>query len=228
MFKKLTILLAILAIAAPAFALVVSKDGQTLPQNSTPVDQPLSSRADVEFSTGGAMNTPATLSGNAAGWAYYFAHVYTNNSGFDLNLLELGFPTNENSADPIVMPVEWTISLNNSDVYSVINPYTFAWDGLGEFTPVGIIDTAPPTDYSIVDISADGLVLLDGQSMVWGYENAGLGGMIDFNGEVTYGWYVDFWDVDDSYGRTALQQFTADYADTPTEDSSFSSVKSLY
>ena len=64
--------------------------------------------------------------------------------------------------------------------------------------------------------------------MVWGYENAGLCGQTSFNGVVTIGWYIDAWDPDDSYGRTGLLQFTADYLTTAADDASLSQVKSLY
>ncbi len=229
MLRKLVVALAVLAIAAPAFAFVASKDGSVvIIPNSSPVDQPLGDRADVEYNTGGAMFTPATTAGNASGWAYYTMNVYTNGAAQDIEFLELGFPTNENSADPIVMPVEWNIDLNNNDVYSVADPYTHAWDGVGTFTPTGVIDTSPPTVYSVVDVSAANLVLPAGASMVWGYENAGLCGQITFNGVETIGWYVSFWDSDEPYGRTGLQQFTADYLTTATEEATLSQVKSLY
>jgi hypothetical protein len=167
MLRKLVVALAVLAIAAPAFALVASKDGSmvTTP-NGSPVDQPLGDRADVEFNTGGAMFTAATTNGSASGWAYYTVHVYTNTAAQDLAFLELGFPTNEYSADPIVMPVEWNIDLNNGDYMTVINPYTHAWDGVGTFYPTGVVDTSPPTVYSVIDIAANNLVLPAGAAMV--------------------------------------------------------------
>jgi hypothetical protein len=229
MLRKLVVALAVLAIAAPAFAFVASKDGSmvTTP-NSSPVDQPLGDRADVEFNTGGAMGTPATTAGSASGWAYYTMNVYTNGAAQDIKFLELGFPTNAYSTDPIALPVEWNIDLNNNDVYSVVNPYSHAWDGVGTFTPTGVIDTSPPTVYSLIDISANNIVLPAGASMVWGYENAGLCGQIAYNGVETIGWYVSYWDSDVSYSRTGLQQFKADYLTTATDDATMSQVKSLY
>ncbi len=229
MLKKLFVAFAILALAAPAFALVVSRDGSVeIPSNSTPMDQPLGDRADVEYNTGGAMFTAATTAGNASGWSYYTMHVYTNTGADGLSLLELGFPTNENSADPIAMPVEWNIDLGNGNIYSIVNPYTHAWDGVGTFYPAGLPDTSPPSVYSIIDISGEGLVLPMGQSMCWGYENAGLCGQISYNGVETIGWYVSFWDSDAPYARTGLQQFKGDYGIIANEESSLSQVKSLY
>jgi len=82
--------------------------------------------------------------------------------------------------------------------------------------------------YSIIDISGEGLILPAGQSMVWGYENAGLCGQISYNGVETIGWYVSYWDSDVNYGRTGLQQFTADYLTTATDEATLSQVKSVY
>ena len=229
MLRKLVVALAVLAIAVPAFAFVASKDGSmVIIPNGSPVDQPLGDRADVEFNTGGAMFTPATTAGSASGWAYYTMHVYTNTAAQDIKLLDVGFPTNQLSTEPIAMPVEWNVDLNNNDVYSIVNPYTHAWDGVGTFTPTGVIDTSPPTVYTVVDIAAENLVLPAGATMVWGYENAGLCGQISSNGVETIGWYVNLWDSDLPYGRTGLQQFSADYLTTATEEASLSQVKSLY
>lgn len=229
MLKKLVVALAVLALAAPAFALVASKDGAVVTTpNGSPVEQPLGDRADVEYNTGGAMFTPATANGTASGWCYYAVSVYTNTAAQDLELLELGFPTNEYSTDPIVMPVEWNIDLNNSDIYSIVDPYTHTWDGVGTFYPTGVIDTSPPTVYSVIDIDANDLVLPAGAAMVFGYENAGLCGQISYNGVETIGWYVSYWDSDVAYGRTALMQFTGDYLTTATEAATLSQVKSLY
>jgi len=229
MLRKLVVALAVLAIAAPAFALVASKDGSVVTTpNSNPIDQPLGDRADVEYNTGGAMFTPSTLNGSASGWAYYTMAVYTNAAAQDIEFLELGFPTNEYSSDPIAMPVEWNIDLNNNSVLSIVNPYSHAWDGVGTFYPTGAADTSPPDTYTVVDISANNLVLPAGVAMVWGYENAGLCGQIDYNGVETVGWYVSYWDSDAPYGRTGLQQFTADYLTTAAEEATVSQVKSLY
>jgi hypothetical protein len=99
---------------------------------------------------------------------------------------------------------------------------------VGTFYPAGLPDTSPPTVYSVIDISGEGLVLPIGQSMCWGYENAGLCGQISYNGVETVGWYVNYWDSDAPYGRTGLQQFKGDYGIIANEESSLSQVKSLY
>ncbi|MCB1161464.1 MAG: hypothetical protein R3C71_10910 [Candidatus Krumholzibacteriia bacterium] len=229
MLRKLVVALVVLAMAAPAFALVASKDGLVITtQNNNPVNQPLGDRDDVEFNTGGSMFFPPDTNGSASGWYYYVEHVYTNNGADALMLNSLGFPTNYYSQDPIDLPVDWTIDLDNNSVYSITNPYTWAWDGLGQFTPTGADDTSPPDTYTVIDITGAGLMLAAGQSMVWGYENAGLAGQTGVTGQETIGWYVDFWDSDIAYSRTALMQFTGDYATTAAEESSLSQVKSLY
>ena len=228
MLKKLFVALTILALAAPAFAFVASKDGSVvITPNGTPVDQPLGDRTDVMYNTGGAMNTPATTAGSASGWAYYTLHIWSNTTGEPQTLVELGFPTNQLSTEPIAMPVEWNVDLNQTSVYNVTNPYSWGWDGVGTFYPAGAPDTSPPTVYSIIDISGEGLVLPAGQSMAWGYENAGLCGQISYNGVETIGWYVSYWDSDVGYGRTGLQQFKS-LGSVATEENSLSQVKSLY
>ncbi|MBM4118028.1 hypothetical protein FJ251_09885 [bacterium] len=228
MLKKLFVAVAVLALAAPAFALVASKDGSvvTIP-NGTPVDQPMGDRTDVMYNTGGAWDTVCTSNGSASGWSYYQMNVWTNTTGEPQTLVELGFPTNEYSSDPIAMPVEWNVDLNQTSIYNIINPYSHAWDGVGTFYPAGAPDTSPPTVYSIIDCSGAGLVLPDTQSMVWGYENAGLCGQISYNGVETIGWYVSYWDSDVPYGRTGVQRFKS-VGFTAAEESSLSQVKSLY
>jgi len=228
MLKKLFVAFAILALAAPAFALVASKDGSmvTTP-NGSPVDQPIGDRALVEYNTGGAWATASTTNGSASGWCYYIMHVWTNTTGQPVQLIELGFPTNQYSTEPIAMPVEWNVDLNQTSIYNITDPYSWGWDGVGTFYPTGVIDTSPPTVYSDINVTGSALILSAGQSMVWGYENAGLCGQINYNGVETVGWYVSYWDSDVGYGRTAVQRFKAD-PPVATEENSLSQVKSLY
>ena len=225
MLKKLLVVLAILALAAPAFALVASKDGTVITDPTTPNDA-TSARSAFEFNTGGAWDFPPTTNGSASGWSYYIIPVFTNETGGDLMLSELGFPTNEYTADPIPVPVEWNIYFG-SNYMDITDPYTFAWTYMGTFMPLGAIDTSPPDTYTPVDVTGEGIVLPDGATMVWGYENAGLCGQTDFNGVVTIGWYVSYWDPDDTYGRTGLMQFGAG-AGTAAMDASMGAVKALY
>jgi hypothetical protein len=226
MLRKLLVMAAVLALAVPAFA-SVTRDHLN-PVDPTGDVQTIIDREDVEFNTCGAMDFAPTGGGAPSGWAYWSVHVYTNNTGFDLCLTEIGAPTCQYSGEPIAMPVDATIALNNNNVFSIADPYTYAWDGLVTFTPLEATDTLPPTVYTPVDFTGESLVLPNGQSMVWGYENAGYMGLAAYSGQVTYGLYLGAWDADSNYGYTAPYQFKGNFCTTATEDASFGAVKSLY
>jgi hypothetical protein len=90
------------------------------PANISPPEQPKTDNL-LEFNTGGEMFMPATLSGNASGWAYYFLHEYHFDEWWfpQIRIRELGFPTNTYTADPIAMPVEWVRPLRQDDAHAV-------------------------------------------------------------------------------------------------------------
>ncbi len=228
MLKKLLVAAAILALAAPVFALGTSKDGIVTSEHATnPVEQS-GVRADVEFNTGGAMNLVPDALGSATGWAYFSAHNYTNGGAAALGLIDMAFPTCENSTDPIALPVLWFVHASTGDIVADIgDPYMATFDHSGTFYPTNAMDSlAGDLVYDAVD--ASGYSLAVGASMWWGYENAGLQGMTSYVVEQTFGYWVSFWDDDTAYGRTALMQFTGDYGTTATEAATMSQVKSLY
>lgn len=229
MLKKLLVAAAILALAAPVFA-VTSKDGLVQSSNDINPVESSSVRADVEFNTGGVMNLVPDALGSATGWAYFSAHMYTNGGGMALNLLELAFPTCENSTDPIALPVLWFVTAATGDItVDIGDPYTATYDFSGTFYPTNLIDSlAGDLVYDAVDVTGEAITLADAASMWWGYENAGLQGMTSFVAEQTWGYWVSFWDDDSFYGRTALMQFMGDYGTTATDASTISQVKSLY
>ena len=223
MLKKLLVVLAVLALAAPAFAATVSKDGLAT-MDITVSGNDTSGRYALEFSTGGAWDYIGPLGGNASGWCYYQLHEYTNETGGDLLIAEYGYPTAENSGDPIPLPVEWVVALTAS-VFDIADPYTYAWNFSGDFMPTAPIDD--PTVFSVIDVTGEGIVLPAGGTMVWGCENAGIINQDYFNGVVTYGWYSGIWESDEPWGRTGIQQFGAG-AGTAALDASMGSVKALY
>jgi hypothetical protein len=216
--------------------------GRTAPANVvnraevTPVPPPdlLQSEAtpfpNLYFNTGGAAFTPPTIGGSASGWAYYVVHEYHCSDDHNWYVFTFDFPTNEYSTDPIAIPVEWVADCNVGSIEAILSPYSHDWQWRGTFYPAGAPDTSPPDTYTRVWPLDSGAVIYFGPqhpTMVWGYENAGLCGMISYNGVETVGWYVNYWDSDAPYGRTALLQFIADYS-TPTESRSMSAIKSLY
>lgn len=172
--------------------------------------------ADVEFNTGGEMFMPPEYSGSYTGWAELVRHFYVNETGVDLRIRSVGFPTNFFAADPVPLPVDYQLAVVG------------AWAAAGEFYPAGAADTNPPDTYTVIDLSAQTLVLQSGATLRWQYRNAGLCGLSAFSGEVTWGYFMGGWVSDADYDRTALMQFTADFLTTGVEDSSFGAVKALY
>ncbi|MBN2170692.1 MAG: hypothetical protein JW819_05140 [Candidatus Krumholzibacteriota bacterium] len=223
MLRKLLIAAAILALALPALAATASKDGTPIDVTATGV-QGFSVREDFEYNTGGAIDIVCTTSGSEDGWAWYILHVLTNTTGFDLAVTELAFPCNLGDGG-VTMPVEWVIYAGSA---LPGDPYTTAWTYSGDFDPVDTSGTFPATVYTYIDVSAAGIVIPNGASVVWGYENPGLCGQVSYNGVETFGWYSGMWESDVSWGRTAVMQVKANYVGTPTQDASISAVKALY
>ncbi len=226
MLKKLVIVLGVLALAVPAMA-STTRDF-VIPGDAQSGVELITSREAVEFSTTGIMDDPPASGGAPSGWAFWTVSVFTNDTGQDLCLTELGAPTCEYSGEPIELPVIASILLNAADPFvDCPDPYTTVWDLAVDFLPLDPIDTLPPVTYTPVDLG--GAVLPAGSSMIWGYENAGYMGLAGYaSGVETYGLYMGAWDPDSNYGNTANIQFKADYCVTATEEATFSSVKALY
>lgn len=236
--KRIVVLLAVglgvLLVGGASADSPITKDGleRTSRPGAEAVDAPENTRVDwipVTFNTGGTWFQTPDLTGSASGWASYFLHVYTHFPGPELWLTDFWYPTNTYSTDPVSMPVDWVVDIGNDDVLSILDPYTHYWSLIGSFTPEGALDTVPPDTYTHIELPDLTHRLASGESMVWGYENAGLAGMTEYGGETTYGWFYGVWEPDDFYGRTALMQFRGEYWQmVPVEGSSLSRVKSLY
>ncbi|MBN2170693.1 MAG: hypothetical protein JW819_05145 [Candidatus Krumholzibacteriota bacterium] len=224
MLKKLVILMAIMAIAVPAWSAVVSRDGTEVDSNpSVLVGEVSIVRSDFEYNTGGAIDVIPTLGGSASGWAWYILHVLTNSTGHDLWVKELGFPCNMGTGE-VTWPVEWVFYAGGLPG----DPYATAWTFSGDFTPVDTGTTLPPTIYTYIDVEADMVILPNGSSWAWGYENPGYCGQVSYNGVETWGWWSGLWESDVSWGRTAVLQIKADYYTTPVQDATISAVKALF
>ncbi len=221
--SKLMLLLAALAVLAlPAGAAdegICGKNGQTRPFRDFPA-QPAGSPllADVEYSTAGAMDTPATTGGAADGWGTYFITGWNNATGQDVTLAELGWPASGPG------PVAWLVWITDDLPGS---PGSQTFDGL--WTPaVGDPDEFPPSTYAIIDVTAVNITIPAGAGFYFGYENPGTGGQIDGNGVDTWAWYNDAWDADATWGRTALLQFKANFQSVPTTQLTLGQVKTLF
>ena len=169
-----------------------------------------SDHIDVEFNTSGFYDRVPDSHGSASGWAYYSIHVYANPHALPLRLVELAFPTCEYSTDPIPLPVEWIILIGANSIDAISDPYSHNYSQTGMFSPTNTADCDPSElSYDKISLSHEEITLQAGEPMIWGYENAGLQGMLSDVFEPTYGWYRGAWDSDVTYGRTVLMQFRA-------------------
>jgi len=157
--------------------------------------------ADVEYSTTGAMDTPATMGGDRDGWGTEFITRWDNTTGSDVIVEEFGWPCGGWWAQ------FWYVWITDT---LPVDPYTL--EHYGTFVAASEDDTEwPPRTYTYVDVSEEGLVVPAGASMYFGYGNPGMGGQIGFNGVETWSWLDDQWDMDGDYNRTAVMQFKGSF-----------------
>jgi hypothetical protein len=228
MLRKLFVVVAVLALAIPAFSATISRDGSQTATPNTFITNPANGdREDFEFNTAGVIDFVPDTGGSASGWCFYQTHVLFNGTGFDISVTEVAAATNEYTGEFIDLPVEWVFELN-SGIGTIADPYVQDWDYRGDFMPSGPLDMFPPQIYDYIDVSGEGIMILAGTNTVWGFENAGVigqqaGGVMD-----TYGWWGGVWEPDSNWGRTGVQQVKGNFGQTATEDASFSQVKALY
>ena len=173
--------------------------------------------ADVEYSTTGAMDTPATLGGDRDGWGTEFVTRWDNTTGADVTLEEFGWPCGGWWAQ------FWYVWITDE---LPVNPWTLEY--YGSFTPTSPDDTEwPPSVYSYIDVSDEGIIIPAGASMYFGYSNPGMGGQIGFNGVETWSWLDEQWDLDSDFNRTAVMQFKGSFAVTAVDDETPASVVGL-
>jgi hypothetical protein len=195
---------------------IVGKKGETA--EITPViENPGSQmRDDFEYNTGGAIDFVPTSGGSSDGWGTHFMAMVSNNTGQDLYLTELGFPCGG------TIPAGWFVSIGAM-------PGDYNTDFMGSFTAADPTEPFPPTVYTYVDVSLEGMVVPAGADVYWGYINPGIGGQTSFNGVVTWAWYLGAWDADDAWGRTAILQIKASFEDPVAQKSeTLDAVKALY
>jgi hypothetical protein len=219
--KKLltfTAILTLIATGALAADGICGKKGQTLPVQDNPAQAGSSTRADVEWSTTGAMDTPATLGGSADGWGTYFITAWTNDTGQDVSLLEFGWPCGGPG------PVDWVVWITES-LPGPPGSETFS----GQWTPASSDpDELPPSIYSYVDVSGADIMVPAGATFYFGYQNPGIGGQIDANGTATWAWYLGAWDPDDAWGRTAVLQFKGTFGGVAVQSTTLSEIRTLF
>ncbi len=206
--RKSFLFLAVIILAVGlAQAGVVGKDGSTLPDRTgTDTNQRSPLQADWEWSSAGTIDVVPTTGGSWDGWGEHFIVQVTNTTGSDQLVMEFGFPCAG------TIPSQWIVWLDPA------MPASFSGgDFSGAFTATDPDDqNFPPVNYTYVDVSADGVVIPDGQVFWFGYTNPGISGQIDYNGVDTYGWYGGAWDSDGAWGRTTIMQFKANIPTQPT------------
>jgi hypothetical protein len=164
--------------------------------------------SDVEYSTTGTMDTPATKGGDRDGWGTEFLTRWDNNTGADVFLEELAWPCGGWWAQ------FWYVWITDT---MPADPYTLEY--YGSFVATIEDDTEwPPSLYTYIDVSGEGIVVPVGASMYFGYSNPGMAGQIAFNGVETFSWLDDSWDMDGNFGRTAVMQFRGTFGASPVED----------
>ena len=157
--------------------------------------------ADVEYSTTGAMDTPATMGGDRDGWGTDFITRWDNTTGQDVLIEEFGWPCGGWWAQ------FWYVWITDT---LPANPWTL--DYHETFVAASEDDTEwPPSVYTYIDVSEEGMVVPAGGSMYFGYGNPGMGGQIGNNGVATWSWFDDSWDMDGDFNRTAVMQFKGSY-----------------
>jgi hypothetical protein len=222
--KKLMLLAGMLAlIALPALAAqgMVGKNGETVPVTNAPAQGGSTILSDVWYNTTGVLDGAATLGGSDTGWGPYFIATWVNDTGMDVTLTEFGWPCNGGGGTAL-----WYYWLSETlpgavgtahvtGLYTIVNP-----------SP----DEFPPSTYSYADVSAEGLVVPAGNRIYWGYAvpAPGIGGQVNFNGVVTWAWYLGAWDPDSDWGRTAVLQLKGTTGVIANDNASLSQVKSLF
>jgi hypothetical protein len=143
-----------------------------------------------------------------------------NDTYDDVILTEFGWPCNGGGgtalwfywlSETLPGPVETAMS----GLYTIVNPDP------AEF---------PPSTYSYADVSGDGFIVPPGNRIFWGYAlpEPGIGGQVDFNGENTWAWWLDAWEPDADWGRTAVLQLKGTHAWVANDNVSLSQIKTLF
>lgn len=159
--------------------------------------------ADVEYSTTGTMGTPAVHAGDRDGWGTEFVTRWENNTGHDVRVEEFGWPVGG-----------WWAQFWYVWISDTLPPSPYELQFYGSYVALIEDDSQyPPSQYTHVNISGEGIIVPAGASMYFGYGNPGLAGQILFNGVETYSWLDGPWEMDGDFGRTGVMEFKGAYTD---------------
>jgi len=188
-----------------------------------PGSDPSSVRAEFEFNSSGAMDHVPEYSGDAYSWAEWFIVTVWNDTGYNLVIKEFGFPC----CGPPTGDHGWVVWTNLPGFVHPSGGPTAA-PYFGAFAPVDGGTSIPPTTYTYLDVSDREIFILADTYFCFGYQNTNIGGLTDYGGVETWGWYCDEWWSDSDSGMTAVLQVKADRIYTPVERSTWGAIKSLY
>ncbi len=222
--KKLSLVLILCLIASSSFGAIIDKNGTDVPTKPATAQAGESSRDDWVYNTGGSEGFIPTTQGSSDGWGEWFITTVMNDTGEDLYLSELGFPC----SGPTTGEFGWVVWLDMGGIVPPSGPASTA-HFYGSFSPVEPDPEVNPEVYTFIDITEANIVVPNGVAFCFGYDNTGLGGQTDANGVETWAWYLDEWDPDSGWGRTAILQVKGNF-DGPvaTQDVSFDQIKSLF
>ncbi|PID80804.1 hypothetical protein CSA17_02135 [bacterium DOLJORAL78_65_58] len=157
--------------------------------------------SDVEYSTAGAMDTPATDGGDWENWGTDFVTRWDNDTGHDVRLDEFAWPCGG------VWAQFWFVWIRDT-----LPEGPFNFDYYGSFLPASQNGYQyPPSSYTYIDVSDEGVIVPAGATMMFGYSNPGMAGQIQDNGVTTWSYYNDQWDDDSAFGRTTIMQFKGSF-----------------
>ena len=177
---------------------------------------------DFEYNTGGSIDYEPDEYGSSVGWGEWFITTVQNDTGETLLLTELGFPM----CGPPTGDYGWIVWIDVGGENPPVGDVTTA-DFYDAFTPVDPDSTGPPINYTYIDVSAENILIPNGNFFCFGYDNVVFGGLTAFNGTVTYSWWDGSWDSDEPYGITSVLQVFANYA-TALEQTTWGSIKSVF
>lgn len=176
---------------------------------------------DFEYNTGGVIGYVADLSGSSAGWGEWFITSVYNDTGHDLVLIEFGFPC----CGTVTGNFGWIVWENMPDAGPPAD-IPESCDYHGTFTPVEG-PGGDPSVYTYINVSGEGIVILDQTQYVFGYQNTGLGGQTPFTGAVTWSWHSGIWASDEDHYRTAVVQVKANFNDA-LDQTTWGAIKNIF
>lgn len=177
---------------------------------------------DFEYSTGGAMGTPANMV--TIPWDPPVVTSVENNTGFDLVLTTIAFPCCGDASDSYGWLV-WT------DVGGLVPPSgdMTTCNYHGPYTPVDPGPSLPPYPYTYVDVASENIIIPAGNFFCIGYDVTQYCGQIPFNGVSSWSWWNNTWLPDSGWMEaTALIEVYANFSTAALEQTTWGEIKTIF